>query len=108
MATVLPDLQKLEEALEKQRIIDGQALLDKKPTERGVFIPANVFQQATSWSHDTDFEGITLNYDQKIMIAQTLPCPCGVCDYYAIELFTDGKWVSHHHTKGVVKRGKYK
>ena len=32
-------------------------------------------------------------------------CPCGNCQYYTLELFSDGRYHVHHHGRGIIKSG---
>ncbi len=78
---------------------------------RGYFIPMVDIQQAVR-----NGKGITpedapfsLTAEATASIRWKIACPCGQCQYYAIEIFEDGRWISHHHHKtGSIGEGTWK
>jgi len=76
---------------------------------RGVFVPAEniMYQLRRTYEDNFKYEDIHITRKQLQSIANNLPCPCGNCKYYTVELFDNGKWVSHHHVEGVVQSGDF-
>ncbi len=74
---------------------------------RGEFISALDLKQALYDSEELKEGDITLSAKQIRRIWNHVICPCGQCQYYAVEFFSDGRYVVHHHTKGVMSEGNY-
>jgi hypothetical protein len=75
---------------------------------RGYFIEASKIQDACESGLGFHDEDIDLTSFEVRVICHHLPCPCGRCEYYAIEIFPkERRWVSHHHSKGKLKEGYY-
>lgn len=103
-----PQLQKLQDALDKERENEVKALLEKV---RGVFIAATDFfnkKRRLVSGKKADIEGIQMSWSQMNKIDRVVSCPCGNCRYYSIEILDDGRYRVHHHTKGQVKSGRWR
>jgi len=79
----------------------------KEHKDRGEFIAAETLKEKFREVEGITEGDITLTAKQVRGIWNDVICPCGQCQFYSVELFQDGNYVVHHHTKGVMSKGNF-
>ena len=109
MATKQKEQETVEELLRKAGYEGRKNGLKKlfERSERGHFVTVEAARSAVHRGRGISADGLWVPKMQLAKVMSRVSCPCGHCEYYAVEFYADGRYVVHHEASGMRKKGRW-